>query len=1384
MKGSTSAPENEAVVPNLEHPPHVHRLLRLIREGTSSHASRASTLLGRYAALCITGAASSSITAENECSDDGDNDSSIIISPSLLIWDLIGRLVGGDGAATNDKQRKKKKKNTHYQSGLFDSNWSTRSNCAMALEAVAKCLPSEDRRHFFEGNVWEDDDNNDTSHLWLSVNDLHRVLPHEQANVELSTSTRDVQKIKPAPTTDQSSESDTAEKSSPLKNQLDIVVQKGRLLLSSSGEQYNWNCYDEVNEYIRENEALQSLDATVGDDDATVTILDSGKEKQSHNEKNHHQLKQSFLQKRVTLQRQILSRRLGLGGILSAPIMTGNDADESLSSSQPDQKPSKRRRIVDDIVADEDLVVPEVVSSSKVTSKSENDQQNHKTTANNGMKLSSRDSPIGIRALLVLESKRSENYPTGEGGSNHKHARHRNPQTLLGSELAYRTFDSEWTVRHGALLGTLSLLRAWRIHDSSTSSRSQQRLGKWPQDILARCVCILALDQFSDFSGSDLTTPNGASDNNTPDDIVSNAVVAPVREMAAQIIAILLEVSPLEVWNCTHELLMQLYTGNYHGIRQERGSQWEISHGVLLAWKYIIAITLFQSNEKQSRATNLDGESSAIPRPLSSRTSQNEHNERSDRYQRVFNAIISHAVKGIADGNDDNRAVSAQIIRYCMQLNAQLHSITIVTRCSSPLWIAVTKIGNVSACASDLLSLLAEVLSRDCASFLRSLQKAHSSFAFDSVLHKLSEFIDHDSAHVSVSAFHALSLIVEPIVKAAFRNGDSADDINLAICKMLNRIFKTYFTNTWTQNETGEVSRVRDLAWKKTIEALPSLATPESPAHTSFVSSTLQYFRASRDPSPQHNDTTVREASFDSYRKASCALALFYESVCSISQMVPNLQNIVAVVVAAMLQSPWVDQCEAACLLRVAISNESLNKDSCGIPSFFECDLLKSYLANPPVSIMLKEHSKASLLLDNDNFRFYCGDQFSKALGNLMQQREINDKDFSCAALVQNWETLFTEKGVSLHQLRELPKGTINQTSMRLSASIAGALTSCGCNHLPTKLSPLIRSLFTSLKNEQSYQRRRVTCRYIADLVLILSGNDSFSKAKTKLLENVCKLACEEGTGVAQSSEGATLAIEFLVENISREKMKFQDFNPLWEHLTPLQDITQVESAEEQGLAESLLLLNVVSRAITTDSPSFDDILGLSLSSAVAVVCFSSSQMLKTQALASINNFCRLNFDQTMDLLIPSILPIISDLQNDTGRKGGCELLLSVLQECGVSSARYVPQLLPVSMRLMTDTIRECAKLAASIFAILVRIAPLAASYISNHVDEKEGVSDRVINHLILGKPMPPCVLPEAVSSQLKKSGTTLRPYQVEGVSWLKFLNDVNLNGALCDDMG
>jgi TATA-binding protein-associated factor len=108
-------------------------------------------------------------------------------------------------------------------------------------------------------------------------------------------------------------------------------------------------------------------------------------------------------------------------------------------------------------------------------------------------------------------------------------------------------------------------------------------------------------------------------------------------------------------------------------------------------------------------------------------------------------------------------------------------------------------------------------------------------------------------------------------------------------------------------------------------------------------------------------------------------------------------------------------------------------------------------------------------------------------------------------------------------------------------------------------------------------------------------------------------------------------------------------------------------------------------------------------------------------------------------------------------------------------------ELLPIVMRSITDTVEECSRIASSSFAILVRIAPLAVGYIDRQCDDQ---TSSVVRHLILGKPLPPCDVPDIILTHLRMSGTTLRPYQMEGVAWLRFLADVHLNGALCDDMG
>ena len=130
-----------------------------------------------------------------------------------------------------------------------------------------------------------------------------------------------------------------------------------------------------------------------------------------------------------------------------------------------------------------------------------------------------------------------------------------------------------------------------------------------------------------------------------------------------------------------------------------------------------------------------------------------------------------------------------------------------------------------------------------------------------------------------------------------------------------------------------------------------------------------------------------------------------------------------------------------------------------------------------------------------------------------------------------------------------------------------------------------------------------------------------------------------------------------------------------------------------------------------------------------------------------------------------------------------------ILDTAGTMICPFVRCLLPTAMSLMTDPSEECASLAASSFAALVRVSPLVEKRRDvnpGNADpsELERDSNKVIDHLIHGEPLPPLSLPSSIQACMDKSQTTLRGYQKEGISWLHFLQSVNLNGALCDDMG
>lgn len=422
-----------------------------------------------------------------------------------------------------------------------------------------------------------------------------------------------------------------------------------------------------------------------------------------------------------------------------------------------------------------------------------------------------------------------------------------------------------------------------------------------------------------------------------------------------------------------------------------------------------------------------------------------------------------------------------------------------------------------------------------------------------------------------------------------------------------------------------------------------------------------------------------------------------------------------------------------------------------------------NFFETAPLCTRLTENSEFNTLLGDPIIQSVCDHGLALTLDST--------NHLSSDAIVQIWHKAFEKRGINLSVLRKSSDTSPSKTSMRLAASITGAVIACGCQHLPLKVTPFIRALMTSLKNEESSFRIGETCRYTSKLVSMLSVNPSHRKARDKLIENVCILACSGSV----NKKGAEHVIELLVgsENV-------EDLSPLWTRLTPLINGNHQNTSEVE-INDSTHMLNVVTGSLKKDCSSFKRVLGSFLRSAVDIACTSYFEPLHDQACQSVKNLCRIDFRATMDVVIPSLLINISDLQDDQRRIGSSKLLLTLLRDFEVHASPYVMELLPVVMRSMTDKVEECSRIAAFSFAILVRIAPLAAGYIDLRCDDK---TSSVVRHLILGKPLPPCDVPEIILMSLRLSGTKVRPYQLEGVAWLRFLADVHLNGALCDDMG
>jgi TATA-binding protein-associated factor len=139
------------------------------------------------------------------------------------------------------------------------------------------------------------------------------------------------------------------------------------------------------------------------------------------------------------------------------------------------------------------------------------------------------------------------------------------PFEPLCAELRCSLFQPRWQRRHGAALGLRAVLRAHAATAGAVggvSARVRDELrAQWLQDCALRLICVLSLDRFGDWAAGD-------------------KVVAPVRETAAQALAVLLQPMTAAAAAQVAQALLVM----------ARQPTWEVRHAAMLGLKYLLAV--------------------------------------------------------------------------------------------------------------------------------------------------------------------------------------------------------------------------------------------------------------------------------------------------------------------------------------------------------------------------------------------------------------------------------------------------------------------------------------------------------------------------------------------------------------------------------------------------------------------------------------------------------------------------------------------------------------------------------------------------------------------------------------------------------------------------
>ncbi|TKR60012.1 hypothetical protein L596_029607 [Steinernema carpocapsae] len=347
--------------------------------------------------------------------------------------------------------------------------------------------------------------------------------------------------------------------------------------------------------------------------------------------------------------------------------------------------------------------------------------------------------------------------------------------------------------------------------------------------------------------------------------------------------------------------------------------------------------------------------------------------------------------------------------------------------------------------------------------------------------------------------------------------------------------------------------------------------------------------------------------------------------------------------------------------------------------------------------------------------------------------------------------------------------------------------------HAPASITPMVKPLMESLGNEKNEFLRRETLHDSFTLLISTTAPRNpcpHTKIVRQLTQGLVScpvrfpqialwskadqantiISARNDTDFGQRSVNCEFIVQVLGSEFAGELLKI---------CAPFADL--IKWAEPEDLNEQMIRLEVlrITSQFIQHPRSETDI------EKVVTLMGHANPAVRLIVSRYLANLAAINLSDALNDFYEGIINNLETLEDTAARLGACEVIFRLAHfENGLLGA--IPLFAPLTFAAMSDGIESIREAAAIAFRKMVAIMPLeqGGNAITEALsDSLKAVYRANVNFLnVLSCPAKlPIISKEEITGLVD---TPPRHYQLEGITWMRFLYSYGLNGILADDMG